>query len=464
MTKTPPGGRGDSFIVVLLLLSTLMRGMLYVILVPPWQHFDEPGHFEYARFVAVEGRLPQSPADANLAIRQEILASMIEHDFGRYMLGWSPSSLFDPEVPVSQFTGQPLYYVLCALFLWPIRHQDIVLQLRVLRIFSVLLNVGIVALAYLTARTLFPDDFLVQLGVPSFIIFLPAYTDIMSAVNSDALANFFFSLAVFLAVIIQKRGNSWLRLALLGGVLALGLLTKRTMISALPIPVLLLLFVGTRRYGAKSVAIVTGSVVCLAIGTVGFAVANWDSMPGWMRRFMMTSPQAFWASLLNWRRAWPIYQQEVPILARGFWGNFAWGAYSLEGWILAFPFLLSGLALTGVVWSLFWRPRARMLPLWQRQSLLLLLAVTLCVWLITFLRVHPLPPEGYWVYIPRARYTYVAIVPMACLFVWGVRQFLHGRQGQLLGLAIVFGYVMLDSVAFFGHILPAFFRVEHLYR
>jgi hypothetical protein len=157
-----------------------------------------------------------------------------------------------------------------------------------------------------------------------------------------------------------------------------------------------------------------------------------------------------------------VYQEEVKILAQGFWGNFGWGAYSLEGWILAFPFLLSGLALIGVLWSLLWKPRARALPLWQRQSLLLLLVVTFCVWLITFLRVHPFPPEGRWVYIPRARYTYVAIIPMACLFVWGVRQFLQGQRGHLLGLAIVFGYVMLDSVAFFGHMLPAFFKVVDL--
>jgi 4-amino-4-deoxy-L-arabinose transferase-like glycosyltransferase len=462
MTKASPHGRRGLFIVRLLLLLTLVRGMLYVGLIPPWQHFDEPGHVEYARFVVVERRLPQGLADVNLAIRQEILSSMIEHDFGGYIRGWIPSSLFDPKVPETQFVAQPLYYVLCAVLLCPICHQDIVLQLHALRTFSVLLNVGIVALAYLTARTLFPNDLLVQLGVPLFIVFLPAYTDIMSAVNSDVLANFLFSLLVYLAVIIQREGSSWSRLALLGGGLALGLLTKRTMVSALVIPVLLVLFAGQRRYGSKGVAIMTGSVVCLSVATVGFAVANWNSMPRWITRFIKANPQMYWDSLLNWRRAWPMYQEEVKILAQGFWGNFGWGAYSLEGWILAFPFLLSGLALIGVLWSLLWKPRARALPLWQRQSLLLLLVVTFCVWLITFLRVHPLPPEGRWVYIPRARYTYVAIIPMACLFVWGVRQFLQGQRGHLLGLAIVFGYVMLDSVAFFGHMLPAFFKVVDL--
>lgn len=458
MTKTPPDGRRGSFSVLLLLLLTLVRGMLYVSLVPPWQHFDEPGHFEYARFVVVKGRLPQSQADANPAIRQEILASMIEHDFERYLPAWSPPSLFDPRVPISQFAAPPLYYVLCAFLLCPIRYQDIVLQLHVLRVFSVLLNVGIVALAYLTARALFPSDLLTQLGVPLFIVFLPAYTDIMSAVNSDVLANFFFSLTVYLAVVIQRQGNSWPRLALLGGGLVLGLLTKRTMISVLLIPILLLLFASKRRYRLRGVAIVTGSAVCLLIATVGFAVANWNSMPGWITRFVMTSPRAFWDSLLNWQRAWPVYREEVQILAQGFWGNFGWGAYSLEGWILAFPFLLSGLALIGVLWSLLWKPHARTLPLRQRQSLLLLLVVTFCVWLLTFLRVHPIELA----YIPRARYTYVAIIPMACLFVWGVRQFLRGQRGHLLGPAIVFGYVMLDSVAFFGHMLPAFFRVVDL--
>lgn len=437
--------------------------MLYVGLIPPWQHFDEADHFECVRFIVVERRLPNRP-DANLAIRGEIVASMIEHDFGRYMQGWSVSSSSDPKVLGTTFADQPLYYVLCALLLYPIRYQNIVLQLHVLRSFSVLLNVGIVALAYLTARTLFPGDLLVQLGVPLFIVFLPAYTDIMSALNTDVLANFLFSLTVYLAVVIQRQGHSGLRLALLGGVLALGLLTKRTVIPALLIPLLLLLLAMERRYGWKVMAIAASVAGLLSAVAGRLFVANWKRLPTRFKWYLnMYPPDVLVSSVLDWRRWLPVYADEIEILAKGFWGNFAYGAYSLEGWWLVFPFLLSAVAGIGVLWTLTCRSKTERMPVWQRQTLLLLLLMTAVVWLSAFLRVH-LPFSGSGIYIPRARYAYVAIIPMACLFVWGVRQFLRGQRGHLLGLAIVFGYVMLDSVAFFGHIIPAFFKVEDLYR
>ncbi|HEY80691.1 MAG TPA: hypothetical protein G4O05_06380, partial [Caldilineae bacterium] len=44
----------------LILLLALLNGLLYLFLVPPWQHYDEPGHFEYAWLIADRGRLPQA--------------------------------------------------------------------------------------------------------------------------------------------------------------------------------------------------------------------------------------------------------------------------------------------------------------------------------------------------------------------------------------------------------------------
>ncbi|MEI7770040.1 MAG: hypothetical protein WCI67_08635, partial [Chloroflexales bacterium] len=36
----------------------LCHGLLYMLIVPPWQHYDEPPHFEYAWLIADRGRTP----------------------------------------------------------------------------------------------------------------------------------------------------------------------------------------------------------------------------------------------------------------------------------------------------------------------------------------------------------------------------------------------------------------------
>src|SRR4030065_802809 len=63
-----------------LLLVSLINGLLYLFLVPPWQHYDEPGHFEYAWLIAHWSRLPD-PNEYDPVMRRQLASSMIEHGF-----------------------------------------------------------------------------------------------------------------------------------------------------------------------------------------------------------------------------------------------------------------------------------------------------------------------------------------------------------------------------------------------
>src|SRR5215211_3224079 len=68
----------------LLLLIALAQGLLYLALMPPWQHYDEPTHFEYAWLIANREQLPRYP-DTDPVMRREVAASMLEHGFFRYL-------------------------------------------------------------------------------------------------------------------------------------------------------------------------------------------------------------------------------------------------------------------------------------------------------------------------------------------------------------------------------------------
>ncbi len=64
------------------LLIAAIHGTLYLTLVPPWAHYDEPTHFEYAWLIANRLRLPKRD-DVDRGLRQEVAASMLEHGFYR---------------------------------------------------------------------------------------------------------------------------------------------------------------------------------------------------------------------------------------------------------------------------------------------------------------------------------------------------------------------------------------------
>src|SRR3954466_1513898 len=64
------------------LLIAFCPGLLYLCLQPPWQHYDEPTHFEYAWLIAHQPGLPPlGPVDH--AVRRDIAASMFQYDFRR---------------------------------------------------------------------------------------------------------------------------------------------------------------------------------------------------------------------------------------------------------------------------------------------------------------------------------------------------------------------------------------------
>src|SRR5215207_45077 len=97
--------------LTLVLLIALCQGMLYLCLQPPWQHYDEPTHFEYAWLIAHYPGLPQL-GTVDQAVRRDIAASMIQYDFYRNMP--RPALLTDGkiEIGITELLHPPGYYLL----------------------------------------------------------------------------------------------------------------------------------------------------------------------------------------------------------------------------------------------------------------------------------------------------------------------------------------------------------------
>lgn len=216
------------------LALALVCGVLYFAVVPPWQHYDEPTHFEYAWLIANRLILPR-PGDYDQAMRREVAASMLEHDFFRG-LGFRPNLLAQDKpvwIGLSELHHPPFYYLLVALPLRLIRYADVTFQLYVARSVSLVLYLLSIWVAGRLMGELVARGNPLRWAVPATVALLPAYTDLMTAVNNDVGAVVVFSLFLWGAVRIILRGVSWPRLIWVLGTAVLCAWTKNTAAVAL---------------------------------------------------------------------------------------------------------------------------------------------------------------------------------------------------------------------------------------
>ncbi len=198
--------RSNQVFLTLLLVLAAIHGLLYVFLVPPWQHYDEPGHVEYASLIAKTGKINHLERDPD--IRRQILISMVEHDF--FTDPESTPDIKNMEDPVHigipQIGDPPIYYLLAA---FPIRFlniEKIENQMLTMRLVSLLLYLGLAALALKFAQQNFKNNNPVRFLLPLFIVLLPSLADQMTAASNDPLAILLSSLFIYLAFEIIRKG------------------------------------------------------------------------------------------------------------------------------------------------------------------------------------------------------------------------------------------------------------------
>lgn len=264
-----------------ILLVGLLHGLLYIFLMPPWQHYEEPSHFEYTWLIASEHELPEYPA-YDQAKRREIAASMIEHGFF-YGMGWQPNLLLSPEnsvwIGINVTGALPLYHLFVALPLSMIPHAAVETQLYLSRFLSLALYLGTIGISYLVMREFFQEGHILRLGVPMGLALLPGFVELMTAVNNDVGATFVFSLFLWLSLRLILRGVSVRRVLFAGVTAGLCLLTKTTILVAGPLLLLALVFAVLRKRWRPIFWLIP-----VLIALVGAATSlNWGDAAFWYR-------------------------------------------------------------------------------------------------------------------------------------------------------------------------------------
>ena len=264
----------------LVLLSSLILGLLYIFLVPPWQHYDEPGHFEFTWLVANREKFPEL-GEEDQQMRRELAASMMEHGFYKSM-GFHPNLLLQEReiwIGISQINDRPIYYILLSAILRFIPTSDITFQLYVGRLVSlVFFFICILSARGIVVELTSPGHPL-RWMLPASLVLLPGLTDIMTAINDDVGATVFYSLFLWAGVRLISRGFNWARLLALLITAGLCFYTKNTVtisILLIIVPVIFSIFRGQRQRAAR---------VVLAVGAVALAFSSlaWGDAALWYR-------------------------------------------------------------------------------------------------------------------------------------------------------------------------------------
>jgi len=237
------------------LVVASVQGLVFLVMVPPWQHYDEPAHFEFAWLLAFHPSWP-APGTVNPAIA---------------WIGGEGRAL----------SHLPTYHLLVSLPLRLASGWTVIEQLYVARSASLAMFIATVAILGGIARTLFHKGHHMRWLLPLTAALIPPFADIMTSVNNDVGAIMGFSLFLWSLVHILVQGWSVRRAAwVLSAALIAAVMKNVTLIAALLAPIVLLITSGIRRKWRwrRIIAALAG----LGIVIAGI-VLTWDDPAAWYR-------------------------------------------------------------------------------------------------------------------------------------------------------------------------------------
>ena len=299
----------DTVRLACVLVVASVQGIVFLALVPPWQHYDEPAHFEYAWLLAFHPSWP-TIGTVNPAIA---------------WIGGEGRAL-------SHF---PTYHLLVSLPLRLTSGWTVIEQLYVARSVSLVMFVVTVAILGGIARTLFHEGHHMRWLMPLTAALIPPFADIMTAVNNDVGAILGFSLFLWGVVRIITLGWSARRAAWVAGAALIAAAMKNVAVAAIFIaPLVLVIAVGLhRRWRWKPLiaalvgagAVILGSILAwgdpagwyrygaVSIDGAARAVVSDSDTPHGQQAFRLTSSISLYDDFSG--LATPIASADVPLIA-----------------------------------------------------------------------------------------------------------------------------------------------------
>ena len=416
----------------LILAGYLLVGALYAVYTPAWQAPDEPAHYNAIRQVAQHGCCPLiESGDWDSAYLQQLTSAK-----------FAPEHL-DRLSTVQYEDHQPPLYSLLAAVVYRLGAG----AMLPLRLFSMLLGAGVVALSYAITRCALPGAPHMTLLVMALVAFLPQHMSMLAAVNNDALAELLVALSLLwiLRYLDGQPAPVW-QLGLLVGC---AFLTKLTVyfLAALAALALWLHWRGSGRPASELARRL--AVFALTAGLLGglwwlrnAGVYGWPDVLGLGAHDAVVADQLRSADYIAEQGAGAYLQNMLGTFFRSFIGQFGWMALPLDGILGGWLYRGFGLLmLAGALGA--WQGARRIKPpvLMVMLAGLALVALQTAYYNLEFVQ---------W----QGRYFFPALIPLALLLVCGLDRWLGRWLQQRWILLAALGLAALDVYLLFGVIVP----------
>lgn len=265
----------------IILLMGLIQGLSYIFLIPPWWHYDEPGHFEFAWQIVHLDHWPQF-GEFDESMRRSLALSLIR--YGYYdVLNYRPDLSSNEPISLggggSAQTSYPLYYLVASFPLRLLRNADFAIQNRAVRLVSLVMFLLTIWVAWRALGELLPGEHPIRWMTVLFIALLPGLSDTMTSINDDVGAVLTFSLFIWAALRLIRHGLSFRRLLALSLTLILCYWTKSTTWTVFGLaPIVLLFSLFRARWRPLAWAILVGG-----LAFAGFFALRWGDARYWYR-------------------------------------------------------------------------------------------------------------------------------------------------------------------------------------
>ena len=439
--------------LIILLVASFFKGLIWLFFTPLFQIPDEPSHFAYVQFLAEENRRPHPRRE--VVTSQELFSVSqivnfnwkIEHPVWQgYPKNWlGKIKSINPEAK-KEFIANPyltslkrpgLYYSAAAQIYRLLANQSFLWQFFSVRFFSLICQLITIWLVYLISIKLTKKSWL-SLAAAAGVSFHPGFSFILNGVSYEALGVLAATLFIYLAV--NKGKIIWLLLTALVGILIKPDLIFLWLLLPFCLP-------------KKPRIIIIGSLVLSFIGFIWLNPVINQVVRGqysWLDRYLYVVPLKDYADYAN---------QLIQLLSNGqifyktieyvqifirvhyhqifawYWGVFGWLEKTMPIGVYPGLKILTLLSFFGLiqVW-----PKAK----WLVLAVLIQAGVVIANDFLVFSQTGQL-------YGIQGRYFYPAIAAQMILFVWGLSRWV--KPGYLVAGAVGLNLIGLFSLyQYFG--------------
>lgn len=441
--------------LVILLIASFIKGLVWMFSTPIFQIPDEPSHFSYVQFLAEKNQAPHPRRD--FVSSKELLSVakivnfnwQIQHPvWKKYPSDWltqinqlssQDKKDFASSYYLTSLKRPGLYYFSASLVYRLFSNQTFLWRFFAIRVFSLLCQIMIIWLTYQICQKLLKKSEL-SLATAAMVSFHPGFSFILSGISYEALGVLIATLFIYLVVI--KTKIIWLLLTAVAGVVIK--------------PDLIFLWLLFPFYLPKKPRVIAFSFLILSF--ISFVLINPiinQVVRGqylWLDKYLYVLPLKDYAdyaqqlskSLLNgqiFSKSFAYLQIFIKVhyhqIFAWYWGVFGWLEKTMPPLTYTVLKILSVVSLIGIFKN--WR------KLWKLLLFVLIQAAVIIAndWLVFITNGQ--------IYGIQGRYFLPAIGAQMILFTYGLSRFISPKI--LIGLAVLLNLIGLFSLfQYFGNV------------